>query len=89
MSSKIIWHKGYSGESIVDISRDVDECLNGEYNDAIAQLPVDDHGFVKGEFVVTVTWVDEPKCCVCGTTENLHKDGWYGHRCDSVDCMVF
>jgi hypothetical protein len=32
---------------------------------------------------------EQPKCCVCGTTENLHKDGWYGYRCDSQDCMVF
>lgn len=32
---------------------------------------------------------DPPSCCVCGTTENVHKDGWYGYRCDSDDCMVF
>lgn len=30
-----------------------------------------------------------PKCCVCETTEGLHKDGWYGYRCGSVNCMVF
>lgn len=30
-----------------------------------------------------------PKCCVCGTKEDLHKDGWYGYRCDSKDCMCF
>lgn len=30
-----------------------------------------------------------PKCCVCGTTDNLRKDGWYGYRCDSEDCMCF
>lgn len=28
-------------------------------------------------------------CCVCGTTEGLHRDGWYGYRCSSVDCIVF
>lgn len=28
-------------------------------------------------------------CCVCGTTEDLYKDGWYGYRCHSEDCMVF
>lgn len=32
--------------------------------------------------------LEPPKCCVCGTTEGLHKDGWYGHRCDSDECMV-
>jgi len=31
----------------------------------------------------------ERKCCVCGTTENLHKDGWYGYRCNSDDCVPF
>lgn len=31
----------------------------------------------------------EPSCCVCGTTKNLHKDGWYGYRCSSDDCIVF
>lgn len=30
-----------------------------------------------------------PRCCVCETTENLFKDGWYGYRCQSTDCMVF
>lgn len=30
-----------------------------------------------------------PKCCVCGTTENLHEDGWYGYRCNSVDCICY
>jgi len=30
-----------------------------------------------------------PRCCVCGTTENLTKDGWYGYRCDSPECVCF
>lgn len=30
-----------------------------------------------------------PKCVCCGTTKNLHSDGWYGYRCSSLDCMVF
>jgi hypothetical protein len=30
-----------------------------------------------------------PKCCVCGTTENLTKDGWHGYRCASADCVMF
>lgn len=36
--------------------------------------------------------IDEPvvhKCVCCGTTENLFRDGWYGYRCRSTDCMVF
>lgn len=27
------------------------------------------------------------RCCVCGTTENLRKDGWYGYRCDKASCV--
>jgi hypothetical protein len=43
----------------------------------------------KGEF--WQKFEKEPnRCCVCGTTENLRYDGaWYGHRCNSPDCMVF
>lgn len=29
------------------------------------------------------------RCCCCGATENLHKDGYYGYRCSSRDCVVF
>lgn len=30
------------------------------------------------------------RCCVCGTTENLHHDGaFYGWRCGKAECMVF
>lgn len=28
------------------------------------------------------------KCCVCGATENIHNDGWYGWRCNSGDCTA-
>jgi len=31
----------------------------------------------------------QQKCCVCGTTENLHKDGWHGYRCGSQGCVCF
>ena len=31
----------------------------------------------------------ENVCCVCGTTEDLHKDWWYGYRCGSPDCACF
>lgn len=30
-----------------------------------------------------------PHCCVCGTTEGLHKDGWYGWRCNDPGCVCF
>jgi organic radical activating enzyme len=28
-------------------------------------------------------------CCVCGTLDNVHRDGNYGYRCDSEACLVF
>lgn len=31
--------------------------------------------------------VKTPVCCVCGTTEGLHKDGEYGYRCDKDECV--
>jgi len=30
-----------------------------------------------------------PKCCVCGTTEDIHKDGWYGYRCSKDSCVCY
>lgn len=31
-----------------------------------------------------------PKCCVCGSTENLTYGGsWYEYRCDSPNCTVY
>lgn len=32
---------------------------------------------------------DTPRCCVCGTEENLRKDGWYGYRCNSPECVCY
>lgn len=84
----IIFNKEYDGESIVDLDRDISEVLDSRFNPVVDIIPKDEHGFHKGSFVVTVQWEDNPKCCCCGTTENIHKDGWYGYRCDSVDCMV-
>jgi hypothetical protein len=84
-----IMHKVYDGESIVDMGRDVSEAIDGEYNDIIDQIPTDEHGFMRGRIRVTIEWLDDPKCCCCGTRENLHKDGWYGYRCNSIDCVPF
>jgi len=30
-----------------------------------------------------------PVCIVCGTPDNVYKDGWYGYRCQKRSCMVF
>lgn len=84
----MILSKAYDGESIVDVGRDVGECFDSSFNPVISTLPTDEYGFIKGKFVVNVQWIPEPSCCVCGTTENIHRDT-QGYRCDSDDCMVF
>lgn len=50
----------------------------------IEKLPPGYHRTELRVFLKTI-----PKCCVCGTKEGLHKDGWYGYRCDSPDCVAF
>jgi hypothetical protein len=84
-----IFHKEYSGESIVDMERDIAECLDEATNPAMAEVLKDEYGIPKGRFVVRVQWIDDPACCCCGTRENLHKDGWYGYRCNSTECVPF
>lgn len=42
----------------------------------------------RGEFLER--FEKEPdRCCVCGTTENLHKDEWYGYRCNKSECVPY
>lgn len=54
-----IFKQTYAGESLYDVDRDISECFQNDYNPKIAGVPVDEHGFHKGTFVVTVTWVDD------------------------------
>lgn len=50
-----IFQKKYDGESLYDLDRDVSEAMMEEYNDIIGSLPVDENGFIAGEFTVTIT----------------------------------
>lgn len=43
----------YYGESIIDVGQDVEEAI------ANCSVPVDEHGFQRGSFRVTVTWVED------------------------------
>jgi len=56
---KTLLDKTYDGESITDFSRDFRECFDEYYNPEIADVPTDEHGFMKGQFRVTVQWVPE------------------------------
>lgn len=54
-----VFRKRYDGESIVDLSRDISECLDERFNEVVKDIPEmpDSPGFWDGEFVVTVKWV--------------------------------
>ena len=57
--SMILHKKDYSGESLVDLSRDVEECFNGDFNPPALEIPTDQYGFHKGTFRVTVEWIPD------------------------------
>lgn len=54
-----ILDKVYDGESIVDLSRDISEMFNEEFDPRIETIPRDHYGFMKGTFTVTVEWKPE------------------------------
>ena len=52
----ILFDKEYSGESIVDMDRDVNEFFSDSLIDDF-DIPQDDNGIMQGSFRVTVDWV--------------------------------
>jgi hypothetical protein len=56
-----LFEKSYDGESIVDLSRDISECLDSDFNPIVNEIPEmeDSPGFWAGKFVVTVQWVPD------------------------------
>lgn len=56
-----IFKAEYDGESIVDMGRDISECLDGDFNPIAAQIPEmeDFPGFAAGKFTVTITWTPD------------------------------
>jgi hypothetical protein len=53
---KIIFEKVYDGESLNDLERDIVESLSDQFNPIMCHIPIDDWGFPKGEFKVTIEW---------------------------------
>ena len=47
----IIFERDYDGESLVDLEEDVCDAINYDMD-----LPVDEHGFIKGTFKVVISW---------------------------------
>lgn len=55
----ILFRKEYDGEMLYDLSRDVMESLDPDFNEMAEKIPVDEHGFQKGTFRVTIEWIAE------------------------------
>ena len=51
----IIFDRHYSSEELCDIEKDIWHMFDGD----TAKIPKDEHGFHKGEFRVTVEWIEE------------------------------
>lgn len=56
---QVVFLKSYDGESLYDVSRDVGESFEAGYNPIMKTIPVDEHGFQKGRFTVSVLWHGE------------------------------
>jgi hypothetical protein len=55
----ILFKKVYDDESLYDLSRDVEESLDGGYNSLVENIPYAEDGFRRGKFTVTIEWEDE------------------------------
>lgn len=56
---KIILQNHYWGETLIDVDRHISECFMDDFNPLMRDIPRDEHGFLKGKFVVTVQWHEE------------------------------
>ena len=53
----LLLEKCYDGESIYDLTRDVAEAIDSDYNQLVQQIPLDKNGFQSGVFRVKIEWV--------------------------------
>lgn len=56
---QIVFLQTYDGESLYDLSRDIGEAFEEAYNPIMKSIPVDEHGFQKGSFTVSILWHGE------------------------------
>ena len=52
----IIFEKRYDGESLCDLQQDISDAIDSDFNEIWEKIPVDDYGFQKGQFKVTIEW---------------------------------
>ena len=58
--SMILFEKEYSSESLgQDVTRDIWDSFNPQFNPEISDIPEDEHGFLKGTFKVTIRWCND------------------------------
>lgn len=56
MSGIVLLDQIYVGETLADVSQDVEECLDERFAFSSVCIPVDEHGFATGTFRVSVIW---------------------------------
>lgn len=59
MKRATLLDKIYDGESLYDLSRDVEEAVDSEYNEIAARIPDNKDGYQSGTFRVLIEWVNE------------------------------
>ena len=52
-----LFEKVYDYESLYDLSRDIHESFNPIFNEEIKKIPVNEYGFLEGEFKVTIEYL--------------------------------
>lgn len=58
-SKRVLLDKQYSAEELSDLGRDAEEAFNEDFTPEAAGIPKDEHGFDKGTFKVSITWIAE------------------------------
>lgn len=53
------FQKEYSSEELCDVDRDITESFCPDYNPIMKGVPLDEDGFHKGKFKITVEYIDE------------------------------
>lgn len=60
---RTIFEKEYSGESLVDIYRDVSEAVDSDFTPEMKEIPADEWGMAKGTFRVLIEWIPDDEDC--------------------------
>ena len=55
-SGIVLLDKEYVGESLADVTQDVEEALDERFSYSSGCIPVDEYGFATGTFRVQIVW---------------------------------